>query len=166
MIYVHDNPNNIQYNDYVYVFMRLWYLPTTPQISFSDDAWLKIPALRTDLSGGRKHYMLPNQNLDTVCLSKVSSTGHLLQMHKSKLDEPLDPIVFATLQENSFNVSFWEEQNKTGWPYANMFSQVAIKQRYEAHFGTATYDKQIDNISYKQIAAKHKPKPCNCGKKR
>lgn len=166
MIYVHNNPNNIQYNDFVYVFMRLWFLPTTQQISINDDAWLKVPALRTDLSGGRKHYILPHPNLDTVCLVKVSSTGHLLKMHTSKLNEELDPIVFANLQENSISVSHWEEQNQQGWPYDNMFNQAAIKQRYELKFGQSTYDKHISNVSYNQIATKHKPRPCNCGKKR
>lgn len=169
MIYVHNNPNNIQYNDYMYLFMRLWHLPTTSFLSITEDSWLKVPVLRTDLAGGRKFYTLPNQNLDSASVIKLTSDGYLLKMiQKPKLEETIDPLVFESVKENAINVSFWEEQNQRAWPYDNMFSHAAMKQRRDLKFGTTnhTFDLPVTNVMYTQIASKHKPKPCNCGKKR
>jgi len=166
MIFVFNNPNNIIYNDYIYVFLRSWYMPSVPEFTITGDKWLKLPALRTDMSENRQHYTCCNANAALSALITIAANGSVLRVGRATPNTVCDETVFALIKEDAINVELWERNNNKPWPYDNMFAKTLVKKRYEVVYGTNTtpFNENINDAAYNAISSKLKPKPCNCGK--
>lgn len=167
MYYVHNNPNNIIFNDYVYVFLRSWHMPTTPQLTLTEDTWLKLPALRTDLPNNGAHYSICNPNSGIASMATINSLGVLIKLGNTQPKKQIEPDVFDNIRESSVDVSSWEFTHKQSWPYENMFSKIEIKKRYDAKYGATStmFEPTIINSGYTVLAKQFK-KGCNCGKRK
>lgn len=167
MIYVHHNPSHIVFNTFVYVFIRNWYAPQS--LNMNDDAWYKLPALRTDLSGGRAHFSPCNSYMMTNSNATVTEDGTLIKMGRSQPNSKIDDTMLALIVESAVNISGWEENNQRSWPYEEMFNNTLMRQRYQARYGAASsvVDPEVTNRVYTQLyTTSGGKKPCNCGKKK
>lgn len=166
MIYVFDNPNNIQYNSHIYVFLRSWFTPD----SIVADSWFKVAALRTDMANNKKHYTATNANMTISSLATVADDGTLIKMMRNTPNVKLPDDVFQLIVEEAINIPLYESNNQRSFPYTEMFTKLKIKERFERKFGPASsiMNPMVDNAVFNKIASapQFKPKPCNCGKKK
>lgn len=167
MYYVHNNPNNIIFNDFVYIFLRSWHMPSTSLVTITEDTWLKLPALRTDLPNGAHHYTLCNPQCNIASMATVTSGGELVKLGNTQPKKKIEDSVFENIRESSVDVSAWEFHHQQSWPYDNMFSKIELKKRYDAKYGNTNtmFEPTIVNSGYTVLAKQFK-RGCNCAKKR
>lgn len=170
MIYVHpnNNPGNIEYNTTLFMFVKSWFMPAEAGATMND-AWLIVPALRSPgLAPGSEAYSPLNINLENVALMILTEQGKVLKASRVPTGKILPLEEFNDVKKEAFNIPEWEKSTGQAWPYQSMFDGKAIRDRYQAKFGT---DKTAfgailsdTSISYNKARASVMARPCNCGK--
>lgn len=154
-IYVYNNPGNIAFNSYLYAFVRAWYT-----LDGSNDLWLKVPALN---SGGS--ILCINSNIESIALLLLADDGTVLKSHSSQLRQPkvVDAATLQSIDNSALNVSEWEKQHQEPFPFAEMFDNDKVRERYKQKFGhdKPNYD-QIADVNYRQVKRIVTP-PARCG---
>jgi len=166
MIYVHDNPQKLEYNALLYVFMRQWYTPELPNHTFKGDTWFKVPAIRTETMD-KVSYTIINLKLEMSAMMIISDNGRLMKANRVNLDQKVAPHQIEQIHEEAFDIPAWEKANQQAFPYDLMFNSAEVNRRYRALNGTSTnayFSIDSSNSLFKEIKKSVSPKPCNCGK--
>ncbi len=166
MIFVFNPIPGLEFNTLVYCLMRSWHLPDLEGIG-TEDKWFKVPAVKIG-----PVYNLINSNFDFTALSMLDQEGRVIKSHRINLNTvpKIDGYELESLQREAFDIPLWEEVNQKEFPYASMFEQGRISQRFAASDPVANQQAMLTssstNITYNAIRERIKPKPCNCGKGR
>ena len=166
MIYVHDNPQNLEYNALLYVFMRHWYCPELPDHVFHGDTWFKVPAIRVETKD-RVSYTIINSKIEMSAMMMLSDNGRLMKANRVNLDQKVPDHQLKEVEREAFDISQWEKANQTSFPYGKMFDSALVNARYRTRNGANTeayFSISSTNQLFSQIKKVVSPKPCNCGK--
>ncbi len=166
MIYVHDNPQNLEFNSILYVFMRNWYCPEIPDHPFNGDTWFKVPAIRKETRDSVS-YTIINSKIEMSAMMMVSDNGRLLKANRAKVDQKVAPSQLSEIEREAFDIPMWEKANQRPWPYAAMFNSADVNRRYREKNGTNTdayFSVSSTNKLFTEVKKAVSPKPCNCGK--
>lgn len=166
MIYVHDNPQGIEYNSVLYVFLRKWYLPELDNHEFKQDSWFAVPAVRKETRDAVS-FTIINSRMEMASMMMVSENGMLLKANRSKLQQKVPSHQLQQIEQQAFNIPAWEKLNQKSFPYEDMFDGKKVQQRYSAVNGSnsdAYFSIASENQLFTEIKKVVSPKPCNCGK--
>lgn len=166
MIYVHDNPQGLEFNSILYVFMRHWYCPELPEHSFTGDTWFKVPAIRKE-TRDNVSYTIINSKIEMSAMMMISDNGRLLKANRVNLDQKVAPHQLQEIEREAFDISMWEKANQQPFPYALMFNSADVNRRYREKNGLNTdvyFSPASSNALFTEIKKAVSPRPCNCGK--
>jgi hypothetical protein len=166
MIYVHDNPGNINFNSVVYVFLRYWYTPDLTNHKFTSDSWFAVPAVKVETHNSVK-YTLINNKLDFSAMMIVTDNGRLIRANRISIDNKVPSHQVRTIKQEAFSIPNWEHANQKSFPYDTMFDGARVSTRYQERNGTnknAYFSTDSNNKLFTDIKRSVSPKPCNCGK--
>ena len=168
-IYVHHNPGNVNYNAYLLMFIRSWYMPTREGDPVQNDSWLRVPAIKTSKhNSNNAHYTCVNGNLELVSvMTIVEETGKLSRIARGRPGYVLQRFRVEDILKEAIDISEWEYTRQQSWPYNLMFDKVLIQYRFRQKYGDnrAKYmDPTSDNQTFMQIRKLVLPKPCGCGR--
>lgn len=164
-VYVHENPNNLQFNAVMYAFMRSWYCPDVDGLKFEGDTWFKVPAIRTETADSVS-FTIINSKIELSSMMLISETGRLLRATRTRTDQKVPDADMMRVRQTAFDIPAWELENQRTFPYKNMFDSPEVNKRYrslhnssDAFFSIASQDQL-----FTRIKTTVSPKPCNCGK--
>lgn len=170
-IYVHNNPNNIEYNAYVLMFIHSWYMPTQRGEPIAEDTWMRVPAVKTQ---GFSAHALPTYTALNANLSLVSSvdiaedSGKVLKAFRARPGKEVPREDIDDIIRQAIDISDWEYSHKKPYPFNLMFNQELITYRFKTKHPNSEradfYNKVSSNITYNKIKKSITPKPCNCGR--
>ncbi len=169
-IYVHNNPANIQYNAYLLMFIRSWYVPTKIGEPAANDSWLRVPAIKVQRYSDPRTatYTCVNANVEMVSVLTIAEdTGKLIKIARAQPGKILDMKNVSDILKEAIDISEWEYLRKESWPYALMFDRELIQYRFKQKHGDnqkAFMDPTSDNIVFNTIRKVVLPKPCGCGR--
>ena len=166
-VFVFENPHNIDYNGYVYAFLRPWYCPELQNHTFNGDTWFKVPAIVAETKDTIS-YTAINNKVEMSALMLISDNGRLLKTYRTRTDQKVPQFQMQEIERTCFDISQWEQVNQQAFPYALMFEGAKMQARYKAINGAtaeAYFSVSSDNKTYQEIRKVASPKPCNCGKK-
>lgn len=166
MIYVHDNPNNLEFNSVMYCFMRSWNCPDIEGFDFKGDTWFAVPAIRRETQRDVS-FTIINSKIELTAMMIVADNGMLLKATRVNLQQKVAQHQIEQIVAQAFDISKWEKMHQKSFPYENMFDGKQVQQRYQAKNGTnseAYFSIASENQLFTEIKKKVSPKPCNCGK--
>lgn len=166
MIYVHDNPQGLNFNAVMYAFMRSWYLPELPNHRFKGDAWIKFPAIRVETPQAITYTPI-NLKIELSSMMLVNQDARLMRAVKARTDAKLMDFQMRQIESEAFDIPAWEKLNQQAFPYDQMFNAALVNKRYAERNGTSTnayFSIDSDNTLFKEVRKAVTPKPCNCGK--
>lgn len=169
-IFVYNNPNNIDYNSYLLMFVRSWYLPTQKGEPPLNDSWLRVPALKTQRFNNAS-YTCCNGNLELISVMTIAEdTCKLTKVARGNSGFIIDYRLVEDIIKESTDISEYEKIGQKSWPYELMFDKNLIQYRYYQKYGDdrAKYmDPTSNNIPFMEIRKIVTPRPCSgCGKRR
>lgn len=166
MIYVHDNPQGLEFNSVMYCFMRSWNCPVIPGFDFKGDTWFAVPAIRRETQRDVT-FTIINSNIEMTAMMIVADNGMLLKATRVNLQQKVGQHQIEQIVQQAFDISKWEKMHQQTFPYGNMFDGKEVKKRYAAKNGSNTeayFSIASENSLFTEIKKKVSPKPCNCGK--
>lgn len=149
------------FNATAYVFMRHWYCPELPGISFEQDQWFAVPAV---LSGTT--YTLPHNKFELASLMIIGDNKSVVKALRAPNHKTLDPTTMMNLQRRSFDIAKWEKDNNDKFPYGEMFESGRVTSRYAQRHsnGSAFLEITSEDPLYTHIRSSVGGRPCNCGR--
>lgn len=165
-MYVHDNPQGLDFNAFVYVFSRSWYCPELETHKFTGDTWFKVPAIKVETRDSVSYTPI-NSKMEMTAMMMVSDTGMLLRANRVRLQQKVPEHQLIQIAQQAFDISAWEKINQKSFPYDLAHDGKAVQARYRAVNGTnseAYFSIASENQLFTEIKKVVSPKPCNCGK--
>ena len=166
MIYVHDNPQGLEFNALVYVFQRSWYCPELDNHKFTGDTWFKVPAIRVETRDSVSYTPI-NSKMEMTAMMMVSDAGMLLRANRTRLQQKVAQHQLIQIEQQAFDIPAWEKINQRSFPYELAHNGKEVQARYRAVNGTSTeayFSIASENLLFTEIKKVVSPKPCNCGK--
>ena len=167
-IFVFNNPGSIPYNAYLYMFVRSWYMPMNPDGSVPDDAWLKVPALKSIAPGGKANYVPCNAHLSQIAMITITADrGVVTKISRARPNKLLKAETLRMIEGEAIDISSWEKENNTSWPYLEMVNKELIRVKYSLKHGsdsTPFFEVYSTNPSLLAVKKQIDYRPCNCGK--
>lgn len=161
---------NMQYDSTIYIFVRFWNMPQDVIPELSEDAWLKVPAIKVNM-GDYFHFNVPHANLLQVSAIVVDEEGQIHRLNNTIIkDRKLEASQIDEIKDLAICIREYEAKTAQTWPYASMLSPTKAAERYRKFVGLNAmpgFNPMPDDSVYNAIVKQHKPAaPCNCGKKR